>query len=659
MKKELIKKKEFTKALLIGIFALFFIILLSSFVFAETTKPYDPKDPESWYSSKENIDKLKADLSDSKKVDQINSLIKDMPEDRKEYVFRMIAKQSPNSNQVIFRGLGNSNLKFISSTSGIIIGDGKTSVDISGFNKELKEVEYVSGTSKTAAKFVYRFSSGREISLEKGAVNSDGTYMELKDGKLVPTKISFLLPEKNSKISVYEKSLLPEGASTKEIPLVNAISLENGAKVKIDNLDFSQNVKGSKSVLALVDDLHFDALNIKMNRGDIAVTTPVDKATDIILKERPTSKDGGIVLDSINPAQGIRITDSGKIDITGEKIGLDILKDGKTPYKISAIGLGLTINNEKVSYKIEGDNTLVTRNAGDYKNLHPFELNNMREGDEKTYGKIFYTDKNPTAGEKAVEIVKPTEIAKPEFVPAEAKPAETTKPAEVKPAESAPSAVTVAKDASSDKKVCIGGVCAYGGVKALLGMEDPMEATADYQLGFGDKMALREIVSRSQIYVAESQVNEFLKSVPSGLSAEEFAGKLAETKMGENTQINIDLVRDLKKSDIDANLGKMLKPAGFSEDQMKSVLEFKNKVLSGDTVPKGTKISISTKTTGGSTSGIFVLQNPGSNPQTFVIGEGAKVKSMLLENFKRKPLTSEYLYQKYKGDTTNWDKKNP
>ena len=569
MKKELIKKKEFTKALLIGIFALFFIILLSSFVFAETTKPYDPKDPESWYSSKENIDKLRSDLSDSKKVDQINSLIKDMPEDRKEYVFRMIAKQSPNSNQVIFRGLGNSNLKFISSASGIIIGDGKTSVDISGFNKELKEVEYVPGTSKTAAKFVYRFSSGREISLEKGAVNSDGTYMELKDGKLVPTKISFLLPEKNSKISVYEKSLLPEGASTKEIPLVNAISLENGAKVKIDNLDFSQNVKGSKSVLALVDDLHFDALNIKMNRGDIAVTTPVDKATDIILKERPTSKDGGIVLDSINPAQGIRITDSGKIDMTGEKIGLDLLKDGKTPYKISAIGLGLTINNEKVSYKIEGDNTLVTRNAGDYKNLHPFELNNMREGDEKTYGKIFYTDKNPTAGEKAVEIVKPTEIAKPEFVPAEAKPAETTKPAEVKPAESAPSAVTVAKDKSSEKKVCIGEFCTYGALS--------WSGTYTYEVpkDYKPTGVTETYVADVAVLVPESDYNQFMGKVKqNSWTDDQVKAEAASFFNDVQSQIVVKKEDGLTWKQIDGTMGKMIGELGLDSSETQKVEAF-------------------------------------------------------------------------------------
>lgn len=398
---------------LIGILILFSELVCSQ----ETVKPYDPNDPSTWTSSKDNFKTFTENLGNDAQLNKINSIMENSNPEQKEFIFNNIKRITGKT--VILEGFGNKELKFAKSQNGQILvtnKDGSAVVDLTDFHKELKGVEYVPGDEKTPAKFTYKFSSGRQIDLEKGTFrSSDGIYMEYKDGKLIETKTSFLLPEKNSKVTAGKDGIF---------------SLENGAKLKSDGLEFSQNIKTAKSYLKKVDGQHFEAMNVIADRGDLAVTIPDGKKTDIILKARPSTPDSPYVIDAINPNQYIRIDDKGKIDMVGEGIGLELKQDGKVPYKIRAEGTGLTVKNENVNYKINREKVGITRNVDDYKNLHPFELT-IPGGDKTIYSNKYVTG---TAEAKPGE-TKPAETKQnpvPEKVTDAVKPAET-KTAETKP----------------------------------------------------------------------------------------------------------------------------------------------------------------------------------------------------------------------------------
>ena len=169
------------------------------------------------------------------------------------------------------------------------------------------------------------------------------------------------------------------------------------------------------------------------------------------------------------------------------------------------------------------------------------------------------------------------------------------------------------------------------------------------------------IVSKGLLYISEQEANDFLKSLPSGLSSEEFSNMLSKSNI-VNIESRIELFSTVSKGQIDSKISEMLESASFSENQMTKITTFKEQILARkEKIPKGTSIVLSTDSKQGSIKGIFTITSPGENQQTFVIDEGDKIKTMILQNIgeRGKEYSSEFLYNKYKGDGQKWKIYNP
>ncbi len=296
-----------------------------------------------------------------------------------------------------------------------------------------------------------------------------------------------------------------------------------------------------------------------------------------------------------------------KITMRGEFIEVDLLKEGLGDNKviINAKGKNLLVENGKSKYLIDGEGTLRSRFPQSREEVNT-EITNDQKPDQKVETRVSEEGSETTI------------------------------------------------DGNNGKRVCIGGSCtsvsAAGGIGSLFGAKPtPLEGPYDKPEG-------AIIISKSLVYADVSRVNEFLETLEketasSGkkLTQEEFTRRLVSYDLGNMYSEGVTH-RELDKGDIDENIGKMLKPAGFSASQMREINNFKSGVLKDyDKVPQGTKISFSTSNKGGTVIGTVTLLMPGKKPEILVIGEGEKVRKLFIDSLRSKPWNSEYLWEKYQN----------
>ena len=202
----------------------------------------------------------------------------------------------------------------------------------------------------------------------------------------------------------------------------------------------------------------------------------------------------------------------------------------------------------------------------------------------------------------------------------------------------------------SEKRVCIGRMCAIGGLKALSGLEDPFVREYDYELGYFED-TIRDIVSKTEIYASESEVNKFLNSLPKGLNEQQLNSMAADFL--KNNKIKVALQIDLSQKQIDANINKNLEPLGLPKEGMKVIGQFKAKIFRDfpEGVPKGTSVIIFTNYNDGKQYGIFGLTFPNKKVYALKIS-GNYISKLFKEKITDKEAriyTTKELWEMYGG----------
>jgi len=229
----------------------------------------------------------------------------------------------------------------------------------------------------------------------------------------------------------------------------------------------------------------------------------------------------------------------------------------------------------------------------------------------------------------------------------------TTEAEEPKPTEAS---ITV----GDEKRVCVGGSCASVSLWELWKLVLP---DSEFTILEGDYEKPRggAVVSKGLLYINEQEVNNFLESLPKGLSQRQFTDRLSESNI-VNMESRIQLYRKIAKGQVDSKIIEMIEPAGFSNNQFQTIINFKDKVLAGKkTIPLGTKITLGTKLKSGKIVGTFTITFPREESQPLEISEGDKVRTTVLQKIGKKgeEYTSEFLYDRYQGNTEKWNKYNP
>ena len=208
----------------------------------------------------------------------------------------------------------------------------------------------------------------------------------------------------------------------------------------------------------------------------------------------------------------------------------------------------------------------------------------------------------------------------------------------------------------SGRKVCIGGSCKSvtlaGGLFSILAKPEPIEGPFNDPAG-------AIVVERSLIYADENKVNKFLealwteeKSSGKKITQQQFMNRLQNYELGDIYGETI-IQRELDIVDVDKSINKLISEAGFSQSQINEINQFKSKIFGGlKKIPEKTKILLNTKKEGSSTIGKIDILIPGKNPESLAIGEGDKVRRMILTDIKTKYWTSEFLWEKYNDPNT-------
>lgn len=518
MKKQMKKsgKNKIVLFLLIGV-----LLLNICFVVSAETKPYNPENPETWYSSEENLRQLMSDLGDENKLNKLNSVLdsNSLSKEQRNYIFKRILNYNPHYNRIIIKGFGNKGLKFLKSENGELkIGDDVVSLNIDQKLPDwVSEIEFIPEDGISPSRFVYRDKNGAELVLEEGFLNKKGEI----DGIEGYEGFKPVFDEENQKITVLKKGDLS--------PRAEGIILENNAKISFNDLVFSQSLKNEKAYLIRPEENHFETSNLVMDRGDIKVTSPDHKTTDIILGDK---------VEIYNKNQYVKINGE-KIDMIGENIELELKEDSENPYWINAKGNNLIMKNEGVVYKVDGKTTIMNRRVGDYKDLHSFVLKNMEDKH------VVSTEKYFAISDEALG-VKPTEEELREI--------------------KLGSKVSV-MGAGGNKKVCIGEFCelrgSWGGK-----LDNPIRPYSS-QPESGEML-----ISQSKVYGYESEITKLIGNTPKGLSKSEFAQYAARDLA------NVELVSVVKTDwitpkAINKNINEMIAPLGLPQSELNRIEKFK------------------------------------------------------------------------------------
>jgi len=411
------------------------LILTLGLIRAEEIK-YNLEDPGTWFSSNENFDLFKKSLNDLSQLTEINSVLESANSEQREFIFNNIMRKIKGS-KIILSGFENPELKFAKSEDKqILVTNGNAFVNLAGFHKELEKIEY------KEKKFIYKFSSGREVVLERGSIDKDGNYIDEELNKDNPSrKIGFLLPEKNSKITVGKDG---------------GFKLENGATVKIGDRNFiSHEKEKGEAYVKMIDGGHFITKNLKIETSKADINIPNGEVgTDVFFrKPKPNEKTGQGVFIFESKGGETGVEKKLNIKMYGKDIDVDFSKIENLAKQNVVTGNGENLNvkfSDKISVKIDGKETLFSSNP---------KLDGLREAfvviNEQAKGfervQIFGGEGVEGSGGGGGGEITPVE---------EEKPVEGTKPEEPAPAGAT---VTVGDDSrtrisgkSGSERVCVG-----------------------------------------------------------------------------------------------------------------------------------------------------------------------------------------------------------
>ena len=408
---------------------------------------------------------------------------------------------------------------------GLVIGNGEVWVDLEKINKEIIEVEYVDGDNRKY--FVFRLKDGGEIEIGKGSFDENGNYINEDLGVGVGGE------DRNVKFNLGEGKL----RVTEEGEFI----FSGGAKVIIDGREFVSGLEGEGSV-KIVEGDYFRIKGVVVNTGE-AVVNVGEEEIDLIFKEGDYSSlenyvqiyEGELKSSRADPDNPLASINQGRIlNIKGENIEVEIKRD---IHEGVIDGENIVVKNGEIVQRFDGAKTFVNR-----KGFEAFLVSDLVNGLAVGGGEIV------------------TEVVGGEGVGGDG----------VGGGDDGEVRVEV----DSKKWVCIGKFCDKGDLLKLIVGADPSQEKYDY-----DPNMLEAVVTQTNVYAREDEVQKMLDEIPAGLSKQEF-GKSA-TKYLKNNKIVSTVVGEVITKDlIDKKITDMLAPLGLSPEEVKNVKSFKSEVYS-------------------------------------------------------------------------------
>jgi len=595
------KKTNLIKTANITIILFLIITILPLLSIAQTNNnnDFNPEDPLTWSNNPAEFSKLTEsqkeiwnNIGNFDKYLTINDLA---TKERKFYGLK------EPLNELSLVGFESSNLKW---KDGFVISDGNVKLDIGNLNLDVTEVEYIPGENGNS-KLIYKFKDGRKIVIGSGEIDYNLKYTNENNPSIKePTEI-LLNPNENGIISVDKDG---------------KIDYSNGAQVNIDGRVFTQNDPSKPSSVKIIEGGNFETLNTIVKTDQVEITTPTDKLTNVLFNKKKYP----------DYNQFVRVTDAdGKkqVRIVGEDIKVELLKEGLKDELVDVRGNGknLLVKNGKTLWRINDDNTYGIRRPT--KSDVDMDLVNENKPDQ-----LIGTNVEPTTeitDEPVAEIDSPT--TEPES--------------------------TTELNTPLGRKVCIGGSCKSigiaGGIGSFFGNK-PIPIEGPY-----DDPAKLLVVEKSLLYADEDKVNSFLETLRSEVESsgkkitqQQFMKRLQNYELGNLYGETITQI-DLDVAIVDEDLNKKIAEAGFSRLDLNKINEYKANAFEGlKKLPKNTQISLATKKDGDDIIGIIKVIKPGEPPlEPLIIGEGYKIRNMLLKDIRTKSWTSEFLWEKFNDPT--------
>ena len=534
------------------------------------------------------------------------------------------------------------------------IGDGKENgvkVDLEKIPSSVVGIVYTEEEG-----FSYEYEGGGKVNVKRGMID-ENSY-------LIDESLNMGVGEGERKIKL---DLGPDEKGEIDINENGEFGIKNGANVKVGERSFLSALGDEGSLVVGKNRFEIKNLDVRTEKLNMNILKIEGDEVFHLIFEEPKDgeydeiKNGAWIYDNSAPDAS---TEELNVKMRGKNVVIDFkeswVDDREKPKNIivEGDGEGLVFRLEKtgddgvkkwVDFGIDGEKTYVPRNVGDLEDFEgSFDLTNKNQkaGEDGEIPVYHYGDvreivvvaEEDSEGIKAIGDEEP-KVAIVSVTPEAKKPVvEVVEPVK-KPA----------------ALVCIGKFCDVGNAISLVTGETN-QVPYDYEAGIGEKL-----VTKTQIYAREDELDEMLKTIPKGLSKEEFGGRA--TKFLKNNKIVTVVAGDvITKDKIDANINKLLGDVGLPQKEINRIENIKVKIygdLSERTtgslmwkkqeffVPVNSRIIILSNDDGSKTYGLFSIRLNGKDhelkiPESYI--ENAIHDKYKIYGTEERPMTLDELY---------------